>query len=151
VTYFALGEIGLVLKPNLPKISADSSADTTIVHKIEPRAPQQQEPPKRRALPNLDLMGLIADSDSKDKKPTPPPAKPFSGDITQPSKTIDNGCAPLFSYPQIRGLLAQAIDSPNPEIKAAGQAAQRLLIHGSMEENEMLSVIEKIIFLKEVP
>lgn len=162
LTYFAIGEIGVKLRPAMPKPPENpSNADVTMVHKIEPRPAPPAEPTDkrgRRPLPNIDLMGLIADSDTKPSTPPavpPPPASDSSLEITQASSPPDKDCAPLFSYYQIRGLIAQAADNVNPEIRKAGRAAQRLLsissANTSTEVNEMLSVIEKIIFLKEVP
>ena len=158
VTYFALGEIALTLKPALPKFpESASTADTTMIHKIEPTPPPQESSKRgRRPMPNIDLMGLIAEPDSKVSKATPEPAESTpAADITQVSTPPDKDCAPLFSYYQIRGLVAQAADNVNPEIRAAGQATQRLLstsaTNVATEGNEMLSAIEKIIFLKEVP
>jgi hypothetical protein len=68
----------------------------------------------------------------------------------------DTPCEALFSVQEIEQLLAAVLVSPLDEIRVAAQAANRVMAGVrlkdlALEENIVLSTIEKIIFLKEVP
>ncbi|MCI0399625.1 MAG: HEAT repeat domain-containing protein [Chloroflexi bacterium] len=65
-------------------------------------------------------------------------------------------CESLFSLQEIEALLAASLVHPSADVQAAAQAANRMLsgqrlTDWALKEEPVLSTIEKIIFLKEVP
>ena len=77
---------------------------------------------------------------------------------TKPALPSKNGKphGPLFAPDEIEALLTRATNNPHEEVRAAAKVANRLLSGQRIsdwlsQEEVMLSSIEKIIFLKEVP
>lgn len=121
ITAFALGEMGAAL--------AEAEAR-------QPRPAEGGEPTGRRARRSSDLLGALVD---KTEAKAPPPVGP--------------------SLPEIQDWLQVSLADPVKEVHLAAQAALRVLagrrVTGAVtrmtEEDIVLSTIEKIIFLKEVP
>jgi HEAT repeat protein len=128
--------------------------------------PSDQGTPTRRSrLTNpLDMLAGSnpAKSPSDEKEvPGPPPLPsnqpdPTAAPLSSPSGAIGNGHGP-FTLPEIRAMLQVSLTDPSVEVRLAAQTAQRLLAGLRLtellqqKEEIVLSTIEKIIFLKEVP
>jgi HEAT repeat protein len=128
--------------------------------------------PRRRSA---DIFGALMDEPAAppESKPTPPPSTAITetvlGSVSFTAEDVrrlsakpvataqeDTPCDALFSVQEIEQLLAAVLVSPLDEIRVAGQAANRVMAGVrlkdlALEENIVLSTIEKIIFLKEVP
>jgi HEAT repeat protein/ATP/ADP translocase len=109
------------------------------------------EPPRRerRAAPK-DLFGAL-ESPPPTTQTTPPEEK-------APETPVATSAAQLpFTLLEIETMLATALSDPVAEVRQAAQTAKRLIAGVQItdllkkKEEVMLSAIEKIIFLKEVP
>ncbi len=131
---FALGEMGVSLSPD--------GADTTA------KVDRQKRGKARRSQP-ADLLGMFADA-----------AEDTSSRLAKKRKTPDQPApasqpVPL-TLPEIEALLKNSAADPDTDVRLATQAARRLLsgfriTEAATEEVILLSTIEKIIFLKQVP
>ncbi|MBN1220773.1 MAG: HEAT repeat domain-containing protein [Anaerolineae bacterium] len=141
ITTFVLGEMGAALAANGDK-------------KQEEVAQRQEERRPRRLRSAPDLFGALMDNDEVSEVQSPEPAvesiqPPSSG----PTPEVENK---PFTLVEIQGLLENSFNDPEVEVRLAAQAAERLMAGFSItdlakEEDIVLSAIEKIIFLKEVP
>ncbi len=175
ITAFALGEMGATLRsrtpveaplsdelvdPNrneaVPGATADvdagvrtgrrRSASIDPLAALSDSAPQDQPAPRPRRRPPTDLLGSLFE---RDEVATPPPVQ------TSPPDQVDSPAVPL-SLPEIEAMLAASAADPVEDVRNAARAAQRLLtgfniLQAAQEEANVLSTIERIIFLKEVP
>lgn len=130
-----------------PKPQAEASpADTP-----SPR-PAENRP---RRLPT----DLFAALDDQPKTPPPEPAKPTEEPpLTTPTASPTSPALAQIGLTraEIEDLIQAALNDPAAEVRTAAQAAKRLIAGSGMtsisdKEELMLSPIEKIIFLKEVP
>jgi len=175
MTVFALGQLGAALVPPTtttpPTPEAPSAAPETGTRRSRRAAPKDlfaaldapkaeatqpdmppadAEPaPRTRRRPPADLFGALdAPKSETPTNDTPTPASPTPTPSQPPTPTV------AFTLPQIEELLAKALKDPEEEVRLAAQAAKRLMNGVQtdfMKEDLMLSAIEKIIFLKEVP
>ncbi len=107
--------------------------------------------PRARRRPPADLFGAL--DGPKTETPTADTAA-----VESPKPEASQPVTPAVSLPitlaQIEALLATALKDPVEDVRLAAQAAKRLIagVHTDFtKEDLMLSAIEKIIFLKEVP
>ena len=173
MTVFALGQLGAALVPPTTKASSTTEApsaapetgrrrtrrrtapkdlfaalDAPEAEATQPATPPEDaEPaPRRRRRPPADLFGAL--DASKEEAPTDDTPTSEAPKTDAPTTTA------AFTLPQIEEFLETALKDPEEEVRLAAQAAKRL-INGVqtdfMKEDLMLSAIEKIIFLKEVP
>ena len=177
MTTFALGELGAALVPKTPPVEAQpaeaapvaetgrrprrigstdlfAALDAPKADAPKPAAPPAEaEPtPRARRRPPTDLFGALdapkAEA-AKADQPTPPhpPTPPLP---PTPTPTL-----PL-TLAEIESLIETALRDPVEEVRLAAQTARRMMAGVSIsdfrkKEEVMLSAIEKIIFLKEVP
>jgi CRP/FNR family cyclic AMP-dependent transcriptional regulator len=185
IVVFALGEIGAAAwarwqeqvkkgEPAAPAAPPPANPLDALLPSPAP-APEGQDKrrPRRRSA---DIFGALMDEPAAaapESKPaaasTPAITETVLGSVSFTAEDVrrlsakpavapqsDTPCDALFSVQEIEQLLAAALVHPLPEIRVAGQAANRVmggvrLKDLSLEENIVLSTIEKIIFLKEVP
>jgi CRP/FNR family transcriptional regulator, cyclic AMP receptor protein len=125
---FTLGELGATLRP--PAASANGNG--------QPSSPEGQDGRRARRARAAALLDALADG-------------PATATMLVPSMP-----APL-SFAQIEALLSDAYDDPAPEVRQAAQIAWRIIDGHRITELKaqggaiMLSTIEKVLFLKEVP
>ncbi|MCE7948896.1 MAG: hypothetical protein DYG88_15855 [Chloroflexi bacterium CFX4] len=164
IVSFALGEIAPPeTDPHKMKTQEIPAAPPTEKPAAEPPT---EKPSARRGRRGMgDLLGALGEDAKPAEKPAEPtaeppvtappelPAKPSSA----PQPAALTPCQQLFSREQISALLLIVLNTDaSPEVRAAAQAAQRLLDGIALQEmlskreGVMLSTIEKIIFLKEV-
>ncbi len=122
IALFALGEIGAGLKPQA----------------LPPGPPAESSAGRRGRRGALDLLGALAD---------PEPAKAAAVQPAAPAMPI--------TLSAIEAILAEAQASPREPVRQAALAARQVLTGPARTETSteavMLSTIEKVIFLKEVP
>jgi len=178
---FALGEIGAKLAPP-PPTATSPDLKTLLEASVESPAPESppsatSEPPPAGRRSPLDALKGLADTPSlepSERKPRRPPTNLFAAlddspktPPPQPVKPAEESPPPAspaspapaqlgLTRAEIEELVNAALNDPAAEVRAAAQAAKRLmagarLISTSNKEELMLSPIEKIIFLKEVP
>ncbi len=151
MTIYALGELGAALRPAAPPT---------------PTAPETAAPRARRAAPK-DLFAALdapkAETPASEAAPPPPtrrkPPADLLGALDAPSPSLPLSPSPspppLLPLAEIEQLIEAALEDPAEEVRLAAQAAQRTLagirMSDFVKEGIMLSAIEKIIFLKEVP
>ena len=165
----ALGEMAAMLKTNAPPTGSpvrpgddDPVADADAAPKsgsrrsgpLDPLAAlgdstaQEQPAPRPRRRPPPDLLGALFDRDEAAKPPPPDPA-------ISTAKPVDSLQIPL-TLPEIEELLTAAAADPVEDVSNAARAAQRKLtgfniLQAAEKEANVLSTIERVIFLKEVP
>jgi CRP-like cAMP-binding protein/HEAT repeat protein len=155
---FALGEIGVSLSPGKTELDTNKlkGRKTRRSQPIDPLAvlantSEQDKPkkkPKRGRSRPLDLLATLADVA---QEPTPRSRqKTKTSDRSTPSNQI------ALTLPEIKELLEISLADPIEDVRLAAQAANRMLAgfritEAAKEEKIVLSTIEKIIFLKEVP
>ncbi|NJN98192.1 MAG: cyclic nucleotide-binding domain-containing protein [Anaerolineales bacterium] len=139
-----------------------------------PPAPEPQPPPERqrRSRP-ADLFGALIGSNHSDKPDKPEESKPrrrpadllgaiMDGGQTQPAPAPEKPAAAAstnglpFSLPEIETMIEAAFADSQIDVRLAARAAKRIMAGSYItsviqEEGLLLSAIEKIIFLKEVP
>ncbi len=166
MTAFALGELGASLAPK-------QQAST------EPPPPAKEESSgqgRRARRSSADLLGaLMGDSQMDDsagkpaeKKPRRSPLDALGGvadstmraSAAEVQAAVKQDARPLpFTLPEIEGLLAASLADHAEQVRRAAEAAKRVMAglgaigraKETKEEGILLSTIEKIIFLKEVP
>jgi AAA family ATP:ADP antiporter len=170
IVSFALGEIAPpetdphkmktqeIRLGDLPKLLDAAPRDAAAPPAEKPIEPPAEKPAARRGRRGMgDLLGALGE----DAKPAEQPAKPAAEQPAEPPSPPQpialTPCQQLFSREQISALLLIVLNTDaSPEVRAAAQAAQRLLDGIALQEmlskreGVMLSTIEKIIFLKEV-
>lgn len=181
MTAFALGQLGAALAPPAPVTpptpespSAAPEAEPRRARRAMPKdlfaaldapaaeAPQPTTSPADAAPAN----GAPADGAPAPRARRRPPVDLFAA-LDAPKTEAPTGDAPKIDAPtttspqpptltlaQIEALLATALKDPAEEVRLAAQAAKRLIAGiqiDFLKEDLMLSAIEKIIFLKEVP
>ncbi len=171
MTVFALGQLGVALVPpamaTLPAAeppSAAPEAEPRRTRRAMPKdlfaaldAPKTETPPdapRARRHPPADLFGAL-----DGPKTETPATDTVAVEIAKPD--VPQSTAPVaptsplpITLTQIEALLTTALKDPVEDVRLAAQAAKRLItgVHTDfMKEDLMLSAIEKIIFLKEVP
>jgi HEAT repeat protein len=146
LTIFTFGELGAALKEaqasdktSAPPLGAEPSSDEKPVT-------------SRRRIPRggLDLFGALDDSASASTSPVQPVDSPI--EKAQPKKqSLDIP----FTLNEIIAILENALGDGETQVKEAALAAQRRLTFSQStithQEEIMLSIIDRIIFLKEVP
>jgi len=144
VMTFTLGEMGAVLSP------------------VEP----EPEPEKREA-PSINPLDRLSDALAADERPKPrraPPADLLGSlmDDDAPSDPVEEAVDEVEALPtpidlkEIKALIAASLADPVADVRVAANAANRMIAGLSVtdvaqEEETVLSTIERIIFLKEVP
>lgn len=111
--------------------------------------------PRKKKVSTADLLAIISDDGGpkKSRRKLDPLAALES--IKAPSTPTLSPCQTMFTYQEIHGMLRLLADDPDEAVYTTAQAAIRLMQgtnqnRVSEENREMLSAIEKIIFLKEV-
>lgn len=177
IAVFALGEIGAVawnkwqeqVKKGEPAAPPANSLDALLPPPATALEGQAKRRPRRRSA---DIFGALMDEPAApqpESKPAPAITETVLGSVSFTAEDVrrlsakpaaalqeDTPCEDLFSVQEIEQLLAAALVHPLEEIRIAGQAANRVMAGVRLkdlarEENIVLSTIEKIIFLKEVP
>jgi CRP-like cAMP-binding protein/HEAT repeat protein len=139
IATFALGELGAALKPPEHPLATNGQA---------PPAPEPLDERKARRSRAAALLSALSE-------PTAEP-QPAELPAITPPPTRSTLPAP-FALTQIEAMLQRAQDDPAPDVRMAAQAAgrviggRRLTELTTQEEASVLSTIEKIMFLKEVP
>ena len=180
MTVFALGQLGAALFPpataTLPSPETPSAAPETETRrarraapkdlfaaldapKAEATPPADAEPaPRARRRPPADLFAALdapkTEAPPSDATKTDAPQPDTPPPSISPSTFTSTSISHPLTLSQIEALLATALKDPVEEVRLAAQAAQRLIAGVQtdfMKEDLMLSAIEKIIFLKEVP
>lgn len=147
-------------RPNpLDKLTGSSPAGDA----AEP-APETPRPARRRRRPPADLFGSLLDqpaasdkeaaanksADSLDSRAANRHNRTGDGTVSTPSAPV------LFTPEEVEKLLAASLADSVEEVRLAARAVNRMISGRSMhewftKEEAVLSAIEKIIFLKEVP
>jgi HEAT repeat protein len=139
ITMFVLGEIGAAMAATAHPVGTPTTVE------VGKQAPGSRS--ARRHSSALDLFGKLANIASKIV------AVSARTDESEPQLTTAN----LFSLPEIETMLSSALADPVNEVRHAARAAMRKIAalatpdSSTGQEELMLSTIEKIIFLKEVP
>jgi HEAT repeat protein len=107
----------------------------------------QLEEPKIRRRPPADLLGALMSV--VEPHPAPPEEKPLPASAP-PADRLP------FTLPEIETMIEAAFADPQIDVRLAARAAKRIMLGSYItsviqEEGLLLSAIEKIIFLKEVP
>ncbi len=117
----------------------------------------------RPAKNPADMLGALIDNSEAaeetihDIKETLIGRSPFTPNLpsVSGSSAQQTPCQSLFPLWKVETLVAQSLLNPHPDVQIAAQAANRLLsgqrLSDWAKESAVLSTIEKIIFLKEVP
>jgi CRP-like cAMP-binding protein/HEAT repeat protein len=140
---YGLGQIGATL-PDKPE-----KTDLKAVDLLTPR---------KRKVTTSDLLAvLIPDEEPNAKDKGKGKVDPLAAleKIGAPSTPSLSPCQTMFTYQEIHAILRQLADDTHEGVFSTAQAAIRLMqgndVRSTSEENrDMLSAIEKIIFLKEV-
>jgi HEAT repeat protein len=137
ITIFVLGEMGASLL-DAPTEKLEGERDTD-----DSKARSRQA----RRLSSADLFSAL--DDNPEEAPVPP------SEGVGKAQTLLKNQVP-FTLSEIEEMLGTSLVDPVDEVRLAAQAARRAMagfrIDGAAREEEiMLSAIEKIIFLKEVP
>jgi HEAT repeat protein len=115
---------------------------------IKADTPDNKTGRRRTRRPPGDLLGVLTESSDKEKTPVPPLIEPVQP--TAPSIDIP------FTFPEIEAMIEHSFADDNADVRLAARAAKRIIAGFHItdvrrEEVFLLSTIEKIIFLKEVP
>ncbi|MGB8645081.1 MAG: Npt1/Npt2 family nucleotide transporter [Anaerolineae bacterium] len=164
VTLFALGQIGTALTPVQPPIAPPPPPPDAPTATADAPASDSQASRRGRRGRGVDLLGALGGGeDAVDKKetaaPKPEPVAPPPAVTPSPSATPSESG---LTRAEIQSLLDAAAADSIPEVRRAALAALRTMAAGGVqlakgsttllhEEEQMLSSIEKIIFLKQVP
>lgn len=138
-----------------------------------PPAPEPQPPERQRRSRPADLFGALIGSNHSDKPDKPEESKPrrrpadllgaiMDGGQTHPTPAPEKPAAAAsanglpFSLPEIETMIERAFADSQIDVRLAARAAKRIMAGSYItsviqEEGLLLSAIEKIIFLKEVP
>jgi CRP/FNR family transcriptional regulator, cyclic AMP receptor protein len=164
IVNYALGEIGATAYP--PKTAA--AAATPPAAEAPAKPPEKPKAARRERRGSADLLGALeGNAESKPAANTEPEKKaetqsatpafdPSSTanriDLLLPSVSKNNPCLTMFNRIEIEAMLGPALNDTVSDVRLAARAARRMM-SGIIETQEsyMLSTIEKIIFLKEVP
>jgi CRP-like cAMP-binding protein/HEAT repeat protein/ATP/ADP translocase len=152
---YALGEMGARLPAPAAGGTAGEPPAPAAPAAAPPAAPEGGARGRRGRRPSL--LDALAGGDSGDKakaaeEPSPPPPRAAGG--------TEGVAAPGYRLPmtraEVEALLQADLADSNPETQEAATSAMRLLADSAApdqtkKERAMLSTIEKIIFLKEVP
>ncbi len=123
---------------------ADLLNALTETGKDEPSSPERpQEEVKTRRTRPTDLLGVLIGS----SEPTP---------LSSEKREVNKAATPPFTLPEIEALIDTAFADPFIDVRLAARAAKQMMAgvyitNLVQEEGILLSTIEKIIFLKEVP
>ena len=161
IAIYALGEIGTAqtitasdTNPPAPRRSAAAALDALA-----------DEPPARPRRRAADLLGALG-GDRAPKPAEEPPADTAATDALQPPPrrraadilgAVAGASTPDHTMAAIEKLLEAAANDPAEEVRSAARAARRMLERQApaaetlATEEGMLSIVERIIFLKEVP
>jgi CRP-like cAMP-binding protein/HEAT repeat protein len=156
ITTIALGEIGASLNANGADAiqttgQAEGQAKSTPLQGLDLPGPgrdhNRNEKRKRRPVP-ADLLGLLSDT-AQDESAQPAAGEEING------QTAHSNQIP-FTRTEIEALLDRMASDLIVDVRQAAEAAQRIMAGFRMaeiakEDVIMLSTIEKIIFLKQVP
>ncbi|MCK6627529.1 MAG: HEAT repeat domain-containing protein [Anaerolineae bacterium] len=163
--------------PEEPKAARPRRAnplDLLAADEPAPPAPEPQPPERQRRSRPADLFGALIGSNSSDKADRTEEAKPrrsrpadLLGAIMekgQPQPPPEETAAPAspannglpFSLAEIETMIETAFADSQIDVRLAARAAKRIMAGSYItsviqEEGLLLSAIEKIIFLKEVP
>jgi CRP-like cAMP-binding protein len=136
IVTFSLGEMGAALS------SRETAGD-------DAQKPEEQKRQKRRRPRPGDLLDLLSDDSGSTPSPQPEEAVPDS-EQTMPTR---ESLSP-FTLAEIEDLLKNSSADSADMVQQAARTASRMLTGGSvtevLQEDIVLSTIEKIIFLKEV-
>jgi HEAT repeat protein len=175
ITTYALGEMGATLRKREQKEEEREIEKEKEKREQEDKDVPSPERPGRRARrsPPAVLFGAITDDKPTEDRPTSPeaqerpaerrrrrsPPADLLGEIADDKPAGDADTAPdqlPFTRPEIEAMLEIALADPADEVRLAAQAAKRMMaglrttdVIG--KEEIVLSTIERIIFLKEVP
>lgn len=168
IAAFALGEMGAALcvssKTFEPQRNSAGQRPVSVRKRVNPLdalidLPQGTEPsvkPKKHGVRRSMPKGLFdALSDASDSQPAAP-ARNEGGERIQSEPSEEKAGSFSFTLLQIREMLKASLADESEEVRLAAQAAERMMngiqiTKGIGEERTLLSAVEKIIFLKEVP
>lgn len=149
---------GLSAKPaNQEKSAASPDDDETIPEATQVSRPT---PAKRRPLPS-DLFGSVMNYLENKDKPTPEEEKlqtlsRADEALSQAQTDVVALPTPPFSLQEIQVMLQYIINDDTSDVRVAAKTARRMItgeqiIKAVESEHTLLSSIEKLLFLKEVP
>ncbi|MEM7033601.1 MAG: cyclic nucleotide-binding domain-containing protein [Chloroflexota bacterium] len=174
MTTFALGEIGVIIlqdslkngstasdqqngTPTRKKRRGRSTIDllSQLDEEDQPtvKSPREEKKHWTRRSPRKNIQMALGRSD--DDTPTADTSKE-AATTSENSIFTPNASNHPFTFPDIETMLEDSLADPVEDVRLAARAASRMLIvsinHAdSIQEGALLSTIEKIIFLKEVP
>ena len=158
--------VRLAPPPDTPSSEHKNAANSTTVENVRLAPPPDAQPRrgdrKARRAAALDLFGAMAAEGSKQEAVNSSPsagASPQEAVASSPpaDRPLPEGLEKLpFTLPEIEAMLDLALNDPVAEVRLAAQTAKGLMAGFRItdrirKEEIVLSVIEKIIFLKEVP
>ncbi len=153
IAVFALGEIGAALKPT--KAETEPSRQPTAPGG-DTAAPASQRRAGRRAFSG-DLLAALSDNSVSQDKPKREPETANQTVSSDSPASVPSG----LQFTEIEAMIASALQSPHEEVRLASQSACQaiagrqtaaaLLEDAHGRSAAMLSIIDRIIFLKEVP
>jgi CRP-like cAMP-binding protein/HEAT repeat protein len=159
---FAVGEIGMQMRQGRSRYQAQQPVTTTSTES-EKESVDDGKPARRRRSRGRNLLDELTEK-LADSSPLPAPSRDTlatedadamgAANATEAADAM--GAAP-FTLSETEKMLKDALNDPAEEVKRAAQAALATRAAGTpsqsveKEEKVLLSTIEKIIFLKEVP
>jgi CRP-like cAMP-binding protein/ATP/ADP translocase/HEAT repeat protein len=147
VAAYSLGEIGAAL-------TGHTRPDPAPTPPPSPPPPAERPARQRRRRSPADILNALSDdapAAAEEVETAVPPTPTDMATVYHPPPTI----ARHFHLPQLMGLLQAALQDEAEAVQTAAAQARRLLEGrltptGQHEEDMMLSIIDRIIFLKEV-
>jgi HEAT repeat protein len=147
IVVFALGEIGAKLRP--PE-SVDGQLPTAEVDKGKEERPARRRAARRRVA---DLFDALADTSDSARETEREPRRPQPTDADQTLPVTPPG---ELTLPEIEAMLENALTDSVENVRLAAQVARQMIAGQyttdlANKEGQMLSIVERLIFLKEVP
>jgi CRP/FNR family cyclic AMP-dependent transcriptional regulator len=155
ITAFALGQVGAALRKYPPASSELFPEVPRIVHQgeVDSRSSIARSTAKTRRIPPPGPLDLFIEDSGGSKS-----SEALTHEAEEAHQPPLPALLPVdFTLSEIETLLEAALADPADEVRRAARAAQRIMAAGGFpltateEEGTLLSTIEKIIFLKEVP
>lgn len=150
ICLYTLGELGAATPPVAP-MPENKPAPETAETKPAEEDPSAKRKRRRSAA---DLLNALTDEPAAETPPVPPP---LPAPVPSPDSLLTMLHPPPssrlgFNQVQLLQLVNTALEDLHPEVRQAAQTAHRLITGevAPQQETVMLSIIERIIFLKEV-
>ena len=155
---FSVGQIGAALFPPAPAAPPEAPASPIQpANSAEGSPPSAEEARPRRPMRRggLDLFGALG-GDAPAKTPVEEPARPVDPPAPPAPAPLITPTEISITRSEIESLIQAALQDADKDVRAAGEAAHKALTSVStglqiIQDGSMLSIIDRIIFLKEVP